>query len=104
MATPDQIAQLRLLIDEPNNVEPYTDEVLGSIIDANDGSLNASAGQIWRGKAASVAHLVDISEGGSSRKMSDMYKNFLDIAKGFEDGDGGGTGARVSRTRQAVRV
>lgn len=104
MATQDQIAQLRLMINEPNNAEPWTDENLALIIDANQGDLRSSAGQVWEGKAASVAHLVDISEGGSSRKMSDMYKNFLAIAKSYTDGDGEGVGSRAPRTREITRA
>lgn len=105
MATPAQIAELRIKINEPTDAPPYTDEVLGMLIDANAGDTDAVAKTVWEGKAASVAHLVDISEGGSSRKMSDMYKNFLAIAKTFEPEAGTGpTAQRAPMTREITRA
>lgn len=99
MATVEQIAELRLMINQPANVDPWTDDVLGDMIDAASDDLSVAAGKVWRAKAASVAHLVDISEGGSSRKMSDLYKNFIAIAEGYETG---GTGAVVETRRPAM--
>ena len=105
MATPAQIAELRIKINEPVDAEPWTDQVLGMLIDAAAGDTNAVAKTVWEGKAASVAHLVDISEGGSSRKMSDMYKNFLAIAKTFEPDNGTGpSGQRAPMTREITRA
>lgn len=105
MATPAQIAELRIKINEPDDTPPYTDEVLGELIDAADGDTDAIARTVWQGKAASVAHLVDISEGGSSRKMSDMYKNYLAIADTFAPEDGTGpTAQRAPMTREITRA
>lgn len=97
MATPAQIAQLRLDIQQPENTAPWTDEVLDALIDELGPRI--AAGHVWRSKAASVAHLVDISEGGSSRKMSDLHKNFLTIADGFAAADGTGAAEPTSRSR-----
>ena len=80
MATPPEIAALRLLIAEPNNVAPYTDAVLGELIDAGQ-SQYTIAYHIWNQKAAGAAALVDISEGGSSRKMGDVYEQYLSMAE-----------------------
>ena len=85
MATTQEIAELRLAIKEPNNVEPYTDEFLGGLIDAY--GVNASAGKVWRSKAASVSNLVDISEGGSTRKLSQVFDQYTKNAIGFETAD-----------------
>ncbi len=103
MATPDQITQLRIMINQPDNVAPWTDETLGILIDGAQGDLNAAAYNVWAGKAAQVAHLVDISEGGSSRKMSDMYKNFLAIRDTFAPEDPGAAGHRAPMTRAIQR-
>jgi hypothetical protein len=105
MATPDQIALLRVMINEPNNEAPYTDDLLGAAIDAAT-SLNAAAASIWEAKAASVAHLVDISEGGSSRKMGDVYEQYLKMASMYNDKDdaSGTTNGRVSMTREITRA
>lgn len=103
MATTDQIAQLRILIGEPNDVDPWTDEFLGQLIDTA-GTVDKAAQTFWRGKAASSAHLVDISEGGSSRKMSDVHKNYLAMAGTFADPGEALPAARPARTRAIKRA
>ncbi len=73
MATAAQVATLRLYVAEPDETT-WTDEQLESIIDGT-ASLNLAAVEVWDSKAAGAASLVDISEGGSSRKNSDLFKN-----------------------------
>lgn len=105
--TPDQIAQLREFIDEPDNAEPYTDDALKSKIAAADGIVGAVAYYIWVSKAASLSSLVDISEGGSSRKNSQTYtaaKGMMDHFLPYVPKDPGNVQSlRVSRTRAIVR-
>lgn len=105
MATPEQVAALRLMIAEPENVAPYTDETLEAMIDAADGDLNAVACQIWNTKAAGVAGMVDITEGGSSRKMGSLHQQYLTMAKTFcsqtTDATAEATrGTRISKIRR----
>jgi hypothetical protein len=103
VATTEQIAQLRLMINQPDNVAPYTDEELSKVIDAST-SLNDAASTVWRAKAAQVAHLVDISEGGSSRKMGDVYEQFLQMSKTYGDKDATTVATtRGPRTREITR-
>lgn len=103
MATAAEIADLRLKIKEPNNTEPYTDEFLSQMIDTY--TVRGASREIWQAKAASVAHLVDVSEGGSSRKMSDIHKNYLAIAKTFEDDTTETNAAALApRSRRIERV
>lgn len=83
MATVEQIAALRLLIAEQINAEPYTDTRLGLRIDAA-GDLNTVAAAVWQEKAAKYADLVDISEGGSSRKMGDLHEQALNMVLHFQ--------------------
>jgi hypothetical protein len=73
MATVEQIATLRIYVAEPDETD-WTDEMLSSVIDSTS-SLNLAAVEVWDSKAAAAATLVDISEGGSSRKNSDLLKN-----------------------------
>lgn len=82
MASEAEIARLRLLIGEPSG-EVYDDEDLGTRLDTADGDPNKAAYEIWTEKAAAAAELVDISEGGSSRKMGDIYEQALNMAKHF---------------------
>ena len=98
MATPAEIAALRLLVNEPDNVEPYTDAALGGRLDAASGDGNLVAYQIWTEKAATTADLVDISEAGSSRKMGDLHEQALGMAKHFAGlVSGGGPTEGVTR-------
>lgn len=107
MATPDDITKLRLLVAEPDDTT-YTDAVLVTRLDAAFGNENVVAYEIWTEKAAAAAQLVDVSEGGSSRKMGDIYEQALAMAKTFAERaqspvtppDGSGTGVRV---RQITR-
>lgn len=87
VATEDEIAQLRRLTGLAVDDATYTDEVLGTYID-NLGLLPAAA-VIWRERAASVAGLVDVTESGSSRKLSQLYSQFLKMGEGLtpEDDD-----------------
>lgn len=106
MATEEDIAALRLLVAEPSDSDIYTDVVLGAILDAASGDLNKSAYEVWVRKAAASAELVDISEGGSSRKMGDIYEQSLAMAKFFGDQVSGGVtpdAPRYPRLRKLAR-
>lgn len=104
MATQIQITMLRNRISEPDNVEPYTDEALAEMIDEL-GSIGKTASEIWKIKAGELSTLVDISEGGSSRKNSDAYKAALAMAQVYDDTPAPETGpeARRATTRPIVR-
>lgn len=81
MATSEETLALRLLIAESTEAT-YTDEALAARIDAA-GSLDLVAYEIWTEKAAKASSLVDISEGGSSRKMGDLQEQALRMAATF---------------------
>lgn len=100
MATPSQISQLRRLINEPLDAEPYTDEVLGLLIDEAQGAVRVAAGQVWTQKAATASSLVDIQEGNSNRKLSQLQSAALRMAESL--GADQATG-RKSRTRRIER-
>jgi hypothetical protein len=102
MATPNQIAELRITVQELDNAEPYTDTLIGNLIDAN--GMTDAAYKIWVAKRNMAASLVDISEGGSSRKNSQLFESYSKIVAGYEDDGGAGpTGARAPRTREITR-
>lgn len=108
MATIQQVSALRLLVAEADDADPYTTAALFARIDAANDNLDQLAYEIWTEKAASYAGLVDISEGGSSRKSGDMYEQALSMAKVFADrvvtGDsppGASRGTRVYRLTRA---
>ena len=103
MATTDQISQLRLLTAEPD-ATTYSDIVLSTRIDAVDGDLNRAAYDIWSEKAAGFALLVDVSEGGSTRKMGDLHEQALRMVQHFgglvPGGEPTGRGTRIRRLRR----
>lgn len=103
MATAEDIAELRRLTDEPTQVT-YTDEVLNVRLDAAD-SMKLLAASIWREKASTLAGLADVREGNSSRNLSQLYKQALDVANSFtaEVNAETGGGRRPSRTRPIER-
>lgn len=73
------IARLRRLIGEPDDTNGWTDSVLSDIIDAND-DLNTAAVEVWESKAAEAASLVDTTESGSSRRMSQLHDQAMRMA------------------------
>jgi hypothetical protein len=85
VATAEDIASLRRLIDESSQ-DPYTDEMLGARIDASTDELRVLAASIWREKAARYAGLVDVKEGSSDRKLSQLYKQALEMATSLSGG------------------
>ena len=104
MATPSEIAQIRNEVLETENTEPYTDDFIGEMFDAY--GYAETVRRIWIAKRNSVAELVDISEGGSSRKNSQLFDQFSKIVASYDAANGGGTespGYRAPRTREITR-
>lgn len=88
MASPEDIANLRDLINEPDDTNGWTDDKLAAVIDGA-ASVNTAAGKVWVLKAGQLATLVDVSESGSSRKLSDLRKNAMEMASYYSGLDGG---------------
>lgn len=81
MATIDD---LRRVTNEPKGDSEYNDDVLLDVLESTDGSLPKAAAVVWRWKAAKSAELVDMVEGETSRKLSDLHDNALKMAAEFE--------------------
>lgn len=80
---PAAIRLLRGYIGEPDDAGDYTDERLQTLLDENDGNVEAVAATVWRSKAAALSVLVDISEGASSRKNSQAHSQALRMAEHY---------------------
>lgn len=102
MATTEQIAELRRLIDEPD-ATVYTDVALSARLDASANDTDYVAGVIWREKAARYAGMIDVQEGNSSRKMSQLHTQALKMADSFVAGLDGVVDRRPARTRKIER-
>lgn len=106
MASAEAIAELREKIGDDTEPYTYPDEVLNALIDQADGDTDQVASGIWRRKAASYAEMVDVSEAGSSRKNSDLFKNATAMADWYGNqggSEGGLPGVDYTTTRRIVR-
>ncbi|KOX14983.1 hypothetical protein ADK66_03000 [Micromonospora sp. NRRL B-16802] len=81
MATEAEVARLRRITDLDENDPVYTESLLGLLID--DLGIEAAASQIWKEKAAAYAGLVDTTESGSSRRLSQLYDHALKMGDQF---------------------
>jgi hypothetical protein len=78
MADDATIARFRRTTDLDSSDPIYTDAVVGGMID--DLGFESAAAAVWREKAASVAGLVDTTESGSSRRLSQLREAYLGMA------------------------
>lgn len=97
------IRRLRRFIAEPSR-EEYSDSLLHAILLQNNADLNAAAAQVWREKAAEYAHLVDVSESGSSRKMSQLYDRAVKQAELYEVASGTGVSVTLPQRPRVGRI
>lgn len=103
------------LEDVKNNLPPeastqgWTDEKLQAMVDAET-SLNRILMTYWSSRAAATAKFVNVSESGSSRSLSDVHNNALNMLKywtGRAETEEGVSEAPVARTiafHRAIRV
>lgn len=102
--TPEEIMQLRHLIGDDNEPYAFNDETLDAWLVATGGNIRKAASNFWYRKATEHSESVDISEAGSTRKNSDMFKNALALAKQYDASDGEDPTIIVpSTTRRIVR-
>lgn len=95
------IAHVRLL----TGATELSDTQIWDIYLKNNRSINLTAANVLDIKATEAASLVDISESGSSRKMSDVHKNLLSMAKYFRDLAKSGQGEDITKpTKRPGRV
>jgi hypothetical protein len=85
VATPAERALLREMISEPDDANGWTDDRLDAVILATlntDGSANLrrAAGNIWEAKAATMTSLTDVTESGSSRRLSQAFDHAMKMA------------------------
>ncbi len=82
MASDDELAALRRAADVPDTDTVYTDVLLIPLIDSL--GVNGAAAVIWREKAGRYASMVNVTEAGSSRSMSDLYAHAKEMAELYE--------------------
>lgn len=82
MATAQQVSRVRDYIAEPDDTNGWSDARIGEYIDEAV-NLYAAAADIWSVKASGYAALVDVSESGSSRRMSSLQQQALTMEKQY---------------------
>lgn len=73
MATAEELTLVREYIAEPNEDNGWTDERITVFVDEAD-NLHLAAADMWGVKAGTAAGLVNVSESGSSRSLSDLLR------------------------------
>lgn len=79
----------------------FSAEKIDEMITSAGGDLDLAAVSGWQIKAANYADLVDVAEGNSSRKMSDLHKNALAMVKYYRGDD---TASGVGTTSRNVVI
>lgn len=97
MATPQDIALLREYVAEPTTAL-YSDEALSTLLDTPL-SVNGAAARIWREKAGTASGLVDVTEGNSTRKLSQLKGAFVTMADFYAAAAANEGGSAVAPTR-----
>lgn len=86
--TSDERAYLRELISEPAGSTEWPDERMdalgpGALLPNGTYDLRLYAALIWEAKAADTTELVNVSESGSSRNMSQVFDHAVKMAERF---------------------
>ena len=100
--TPEERMQLRLLIGDTAEPTQYDDAQIDEWLTATDGDPRAAASAFWYNKATEYSEMVDISEAGSSRKMSGLFTNAMALAKQFDDSIGTVDNTVTTSTTRAI--
>jgi hypothetical protein len=101
MATAADVQTVRENTNEEDG-DTFSDEYISALVDA--GSVASASAVIWTRKAGAFAELVNTSEAGASRALSDLHKNALTMAAKYEtDAAGGATGIGRGKTHSIVR-
>lgn len=85
--TPEERMQLRRMIGDATEPYTYDDAQIDEWLTETEGDPRAAAASFWYNKSTEYSEMVDITEAGSSRKNSDLFKNALALAKQFDDSD-----------------
>ncbi len=99
MATAEQLRELRALAPDAEQ----DDEALGAVFDQY-GTLDAALASLWDRRAAETANLVDISESGSSRKLSQVHATAVARAQLYAGRVAAATGGTTAGSTAVSRV
>jgi hypothetical protein len=89
------------MINEPTS-DNYTDMLLLAYLESNNFDLNATASQVWGEKASGYVDLVDVTEAGASRKLSQLWERATKQQTHYAGQVGGAVGAAGSPTTRPI--
>jgi len=75
----EQILQVQKLLGPDAESGGWTEVTINAALDAGR-SANYIAAKWWAQRAAETAHLIDISESGTSRQLSAIHRNAKEMA------------------------
>lgn len=91
MATAEDIQAVKLNLPPGYDVNLWSDDAIGALLDGGT-SITKVVLSFWAGQVAKYSAVVDVSENGSSRSMSnlfsqakDMYEIWLNKSKAEDD-------------------
>jgi hypothetical protein len=100
MAEADDIALVRQMTDEHDD-DIWSDEAIAALID--DNGIDSTVLRIWREKAARYSTLVDVSEAGARRSMSQAFEHAQKMVD-YWAGAVGGTPSGRARVHKIDRT
>lgn len=62
----------------------FLDVEITGLLARNNGGISAAAAEGWRIKAADFAGLMDVADGGSSRKLSQLFRHARQMSEYYE--------------------
>lgn len=83
MVTPAQLALLRDWVNELDDTNGWNDEKLTAVLESVAEDVKKAAAIVWQAKAAAMTTLHDITESGSSRRLSQSFEHALQMAAQF---------------------
>lgn len=110
MATAEEISRLRLLLGEqiPEGKSEtdtfFLDADVDLMITNNASNFNAAALEGWTMKMAYYARLVDMDESGSTRKLSQKFRQARDMVRMFASNAEAAWSAESNAFRAIARV
>ena len=96
MASAADVQTVRDNTNEPDE-STFTDVYIEALVDA--GSVASASAVVWQRKAGAYAELVNVSEAGASRSLSDLHKNALTMAATYAAASTTGGTATTGRAK-----
>jgi hypothetical protein len=81
MATAAELNRVRRNVDEPDDSNDYTDDIISDLI--REFGVDGASATIWTEKAAKWSALADVTEAGATHRFSALAGNALSMAKQF---------------------